>query len=348
MDLLHRLLELCRDPRQEVRDGAIQILWRSIELYGATLNQESWQNCLSGIIFPLLDSLDEGLSSLEQEDLPNNVEKTALGVPLPYKQWDDSKILAVTSAGTVFLNELSDNIAKLSSFEQVCEKFIEYMQRSFLHDRPTVATAAAKALEKMVSVRWEEAKLVQSQQLAVLAWRAWLKIGYTIKNEKHGLTQQNLEFYTKVLASLQEHRHLAFTDDRIVDLLVVLKSVMTYPYSPDYRPDQDVMPPVQAAVVGAIGRLELSSATVVSAVLRDLAEYMTLAFTTLSETVKSPTLSAPPRLNQKVTYIALSKSCTGRILDIYQRFKEEPAIYETAIESVLAVGEWARRVRLVY
>lgn len=322
-----------------MRDGAIQILWRSIELYGTTLNQESWQSCLSRVIFPLLESLDEGLSSTEQEDLPINVEKTALGVPLPYKQWDDSKILAITSAGTVFFNELSDNIAKLPSFEQVCENYIGYMQRSFLHDRPAVATAAAKALEKMVSVSWQETNLGQARQVALLAWKAWLQVGHVMQDEKHGLTQQNLEFYTKILSALQEHHHLAFTDDRTVDLLVVLKSVMTYPYSPDYRPDQDVMPPVQAAVVGAIDRLELSSTTVVSAVLRDLAEYMTLAFTTLSETVKSPTLSAPPRQNQKVTYIALSKSCTGRILDIYQRFKDEPAVYETAIESVLAVGD---------
>lgn len=338
MKLLLELLELCKDSRQEVRDGAIQILWRSIELYGATLDEESWESCLSGVIFPLLNSLNEGMILTEQEDSPDNAEKTALGVPLPYKQWDDSKILAVTSASTVFFNELPSEISKLASFEQVCQDYVSYMQESFLHNRPAVATAAMKAIEKAASIEWPESKSSQGTYVASTIWKTWLKTGQAIADGQVGITQQSLECYAKVVAVLQERRYLAFSDNYVIELLSVLKSLITYPYSPDYRPDQDTMPAVQAIIIRVIDCIDLSSHAVVSAVLHDLAEYMTLAYTTVSEKVKSPTLSESPRLNQKVTYIALSKSCTGRILDIYSRFKDEPAIYDSAIESVLAVS----------
>lgn len=341
------MLGLCQDRRSEARDGAIQILWRSIELYGGTLDEASWETCLSDVIFPLFTSLNEGLGRVEEETLPETVERTALGVPLPYKQWDDSKILAVTSAGTVFSNEIANCIAKLSSFEGICEKHIAYMKATFMHDRPAVATAAAKALEKLCIIQWEEDGRTQAKYLATSLWDAWLGIGRDIKNQpKHGLTQQNLENFVKIMAHLQERPHMEFTDDRVLELLLVLKTVLTYPYSPDYRPDQDVMPAVQTVVVSIIDRIPLTSPTVVAAVLQDLAEYMSLAYTTASEVVRSPKLTDAPRLNQKVTYIALSKNCTERIVEIYLRFKTEPVIYQSAVESILAVSQTLSRIHL--
>jgi len=343
MALLHSLLELCKDRRSEARDGAIQILWRSIELYGATLDERSWEECLSDIIFPLFTCLNHGLEAIEREGIPENVERTALGLPLPYKQWDDSKILAITSAGTVFANELPSEIAKLSSFEQVCQRYIAYMKESFTHDRPAVATAASKALEKVCQIKWDEDRRPQGNYLASSVWDAWLETGHDVET-KHGLTQQNLECFAKIVAAIQDRRHVQFDDNRTVELLGVLKTILTYAYSPDYRPDQDVMPAVQTIVVSIIDHLDLSSSVIASAVLQDLAEYMSLAYTTISEVVRSPTLSESPRLNQKVTYIALSKACTGRILDVYQRFQEEPAIYSSAVESVLSVSGHQYRI----
>lgn len=338
MDLLHSLLELCRDTRQEVRDGAIQILWRSIELYGASLDPASWEKCLSGVVFPLLAALNDGLASTETTFMSDEVEKTAMGIPLTHKQWDDSKILAINSAGTVFFNELPGEIATLDNFQQICKNFINYLQSSFLHDRPAVATAAAKALEKIASIQWDIAKDCQAAFVASELWNSWLEVGKILEEgSKQGLTQQNLEGFTNIMATLQARKHIDTTDNRILSLLGVLKTILTYPYSSDYRPDQDVMPPVQTTVVKVLDSIDLSSITVASAVLQDLAEYMTLAYTTLSEAVRSPTLNDEPRLNQKVTYIALSKASTGRILDIFERFKDHAAVYESAIEAVLAV-----------
>ncbi|KAJ3501198.1 hypothetical protein NLJ89_g9448 [Agrocybe chaxingu] len=42
MFLLLEVLGLCTDPRAEVRDGAIQTLFRTMQLYGGTLSAETW------------------------------------------------------------------------------------------------------------------------------------------------------------------------------------------------------------------------------------------------------------------------------------------------------------------
>jgi hypothetical protein len=342
MSLLHGLLDLCKDRRQEARDGAIQILWRSIELYGATLDEAAWETCLWSVIFPLLKSLDDGTAKTEEETSVDTAEKTALGIPLPFKQWDDSKVLALSSAGSVFSNELAGEISKLPSFERVCKEYTSYLQASFQRDRPAVATAAAKALEKLAGIRWDSQQHGHGVFAATTLWNAWADIGLQLQDEpKHGLTQQNLESYTKVAAILQEQGHLELADERYLTLLAILKTIITYPYSPDYRPDQDTMPPTQAIVMKVVSGIaaKSQSATVISSVLQDLAEYMTLAYRNLSDTVTSPTLSETPRRqNQKVTYVALSKTCTSKLLDIYQRFKDVPAIYESAVESILAVS----------
>ncbi|KAF8198192.1 hypothetical protein K438DRAFT_1584199 [Mycena galopus ATCC 62051] len=57
MFLLLEVLSLCTDARPEVRDGAIQTLFRTMQLYGATLSQATWDQCIWKVTFPLLDSL---------------------------------------------------------------------------------------------------------------------------------------------------------------------------------------------------------------------------------------------------------------------------------------------------
>lgn len=339
MTLLYGLLRLCRDKRQEARDGAIQILWRSIELYAATLDEETWNKCLWDVIVPLLDCLDEDLRAVEQDPDAAAGEKTSLGVPLAYKQWDDSKLLALASVGSVFSSELPNTISALDSFERVCQQLVKYCKKSFVHDRASVATAAAKALEKIASAQWQKDKKDKAEYLASTIWTAWVDIGEDLRNTSQvGLTQQNLESYSRIMAKLQDNGYINFDHDLCCTLLAILKNVITYSRSPDYRPDQDVMPPLQATVMAIVDKISLLSSKIASDVLSDLAEYMTLAYTATASQSMSPVLSQPPKRNQAVTYIALSKYCDNKILEVYEHFHLDTDIYLTAVEKILAVN----------
>lgn len=332
--LLEQLLELCQDERQEARDGAIQILWRSIELYGASLAPSYWQTCLDRIIFALLDNLDKHLQEWTSTDSTKEP-------PLRAKQWDDSKILAINSVGAVFADEMLSSISELPTFEPTIQRLVDYLRAAFLHDRPAVATAAMKALARVLQVQWPQHKHDQGRQLVTMVYAAWSVIGDAIAElQIFSLTQANLEAYSRVYPALQQGDLLQTEESHMQRLLAILNGIITYPYSPDYRPDVDVLSPVQAVAFGIFTSIALSSGNLAAWVLEDLAEYATLAFTKLSDTVRSPSLSdAPRKQNQKITYVALFKAATARIVEVYHQFKDEPLIYQSAVERVLAVRD---------
>ncbi len=128
MFLLLEVLGLCTDNRSEVRDGAIQTLFRTMQLYGGTLSLETWEQCVWEVTFPLLDQLKQQ----EGED------------------WNESKILALQSIGGIFHDFLASKILHLGRFGEVWDVFVNHMQDTVLLDSRTISAPALRCLEKAV------------------------------------------------------------------------------------------------------------------------------------------------------------------------------------------------------
>ena len=130
--------------------------------------------------------------------------------------------------------------------------------------------------------------------------------------------------------------------------------VLTYPHSPDYRPDIDALPPVQvgfsrsinilphdsnpilqAVVLDTIVDIDLSIPGSPSLVIRDLSEYATLPFLAAFDAQRGPKNQSPKR----ITYIALSKKTMPMLVELFLRFKADVGIYiDGTLESVLSVS----------
>ncbi|KAG8951066.1 hypothetical protein FRC00_007450, partial [Tulasnella sp. 408] len=98
--LLLELQGLCNDSRPEVRNGAIQTLFRTLQLYGATLSLETWDDVVWKVILPLLDTLS---ISVKESAVATAVEMepptpTPANV-LSKNPWDESKSLTLQSVG---------------------------------------------------------------------------------------------------------------------------------------------------------------------------------------------------------------------------------------------------------
>ena len=145
--------------------------------------------------------------------------------------------------------------------------------------------------------------------------------------------------------------------------------VLTYPNSPDYRPDVDGLTPVQASerttvpllrsddgilqasVIDIVQAIDLAESGVPSLIMRDLAEFSSLAFLAgchIHPTlVSGPETPTPTSTRKHVTYIGLSKKTMPALVDLYMRFKDHAEIYEDGtLEAVLSVSAPARRRRL--
>jgi hypothetical protein len=97
MFLLLEVLGLCTDARSEVRDGAIQTLFRTMQLYGSTLSLETWDECIWKVTFPLLEALTAEIRHIAGSE-PPSAATADVSVPTSISQaqaWDESKILAL-------------------------------------------------------------------------------------------------------------------------------------------------------------------------------------------------------------------------------------------------------------
>ena len=143
MFLLEELLGLCTDSRPEVRVGAIQTLFRTLQLYGGTLSLETWHECIWKIAFPLFELLTQAVRhaspSQSRSDSPD---------PDVIAAWDDSKSLAFSSIGSLFSDFLVSKIVHLDSFAEAWHAFLGHVRDSWLNDHRAITTPALRCLEK--------------------------------------------------------------------------------------------------------------------------------------------------------------------------------------------------------
>ncbi|KAH6905130.1 hypothetical protein BKA70DRAFT_1293490 [Coprinopsis sp. MPI-PUGE-AT-0042] len=340
--LLLEISGLCTDSRPEVRDGAIQTLFRAMQLYGSTLSIETWDQCIWKITFTVLDAITSQIQ--EQTSAPSDESVS--------KAWDDSKILALQSVGSIFSDFLISKIMLLDSFTDAWDAFVTRVQDAVLADNRPISAPALRCLEKAIKAA-EPAEGVLKPRVSEVLQRVWVAIdalgGATIRratstdsdHPDQPFTQESLIALTDVVQSTRRlNGRLTGKEwdlEKLTRLMAILKGIITYPNSPDYRPDIDALPPLQSVVIEAIQAIDLSVQGSPSLVMRDLSEYATLAFLA-SFDVQAPPGSKPSQFGHKrVTYIALSKKVMPMLAALFMKFKSLSVIYEDGtIEAVLS------------
>ncbi|KIK34917.1 hypothetical protein CY34DRAFT_812567 [Suillus luteus UH-Slu-Lm8-n1] len=350
MCLLLEVLGLCTDARHEVRVGAIQTLFRAMQLYGATLTLDTWNDCIWKITFPLLDAIS--IETRRSASEPGALLNSGLATQSPEHAWDESKSLALQSIGSIISDFLVTKIMRLDSFSKAWSVFVTHVHDTVSLDRRNLSPPALLCLGKVVkalsgadaslqdkvSEAWECVWKACSDMgsMVLQGGRSQLSPGMNTTQPHRAFTQESLVALVDVIRNT---RSISLTQmkkewplQRLNRLMEILKGVLTYPNSTDYRPDVDGLSPVQVVVLDAIADINLTESGVPSLILRDLSEFSTLAFLAAFHVpIPSPTSPATPIVTssqKQVTYIALSKKVMPLIVELYMRFKDELEIYE--------------------
>ncbi|KIY49646.1 hypothetical protein FISHEDRAFT_40768 [Fistulina hepatica ATCC 64428] len=352
MFLLVELLGLGTDPRPEVRDGAIQTLFRTMQLYGATLSLETWDQCLWKVIFPLLDALTAESRALVTgtEDAESAQQRTA-----SEEAWDDSKTLALHSLSSILHDFLVPKVVHLDSFVRAWDTFVDHIQDAVLRDSRTISVPALRCLER--SIEASLSGIADLRERIDLIWeRAWKAV-----DAIGAAVLRRLNVVPSADAAVQQGPHEPFTQDSLVALvdvirstrkisraisnrewdvtrlkrlLAILKGMATYPSSPDFRPDVESLSPLQSGVMDTILEIDLSVLEAASLIMQDLAEFATLAFLAAFDVPQLPKSSTPPK---RVTYIALTKRTMPLLVDLFLQFKDMPQIFsDGTVEAILS------------
>ncbi|ORX54448.1 hypothetical protein DM01DRAFT_1035596 [Hesseltinella vesiculosa] len=339
MLLLQQLSLVCVDGRPEVRNGAIQTLFRTILMNGNVLGTHQWQTCLWQILFPLLDAIKQ--TSLAASLAPNN-DTTAAANPLVLhhsrdtadKQWDETKVLVLNGIANIFRDFLPA-LQALPQFDEAWQSLLAYLEDSCLRSNQEVALAAVKSLQNMVTSDAQDdpsSLLTPDRQRALwhMCWQAWQRMGLamvdhddTNHSPANVMTQDTLTAFTQVFLALYKVIQTEFSLADVQQLLLILRNLLMYTSSPQYRLDIDHLSPLQEAVLKVVHQLDLSVDGMPPLVLMDLCEYMTLAFVTQSKLSTTPPAS--------VTFIALNKRCSALIASLFKDHAQQLALYTNGV-----------------
>ncbi|WWC65124.1 uncharacterized protein I303_107738 [Kwoniella dejecticola CBS 10117] len=322
--LLTELMELARDSRLEVRNSAMQTLFRCIEIYGSGLTSNLWLDVFNKVIYPLLDSTEAG--------------------------GDESSVLALTSVGNIF-GSFMIPITKLDSFADIYQRFLDSVKKAWKDQPGNCATAGLKALERALSSmsgdRADAALAKKKEVVLNNTWQTFVEIGDTI-TDGSAYTQDNLLNLVKIGSQL--HDQIPSSDvAKFTQLSSILRSIMTYTNSSDYRPDKDILSPLQSSISTLMAASERFST---SQKLNDLAEFTSLAYFASGEPHSAgPSTGMGTGTGVKLTYVGLSKWSMPRMVDILGKDIKGKGkareIYEDGvIENVL--GAYSIPIKLKY
>ncbi|KAF8345051.1 hypothetical protein F5887DRAFT_1282803 [Amanita rubescens] len=339
--LLSEELGLCTDVRPEVRDGATQTLFRTIQLYGSTLSTEMWDQCIWRVTFPLLDALT---TEIRQQASAGDADLSG------ETSWDESKILALQSIGAIFHEFLVSRIMTLESFQTAWETFVRHIQDSVLLDNRSISAPALRCLEKAIkaSSAARDERKARIEGVHAQVWRLIDTLGDAVLSRVEArspsemtpnspFTQESLVAFVNVIQCTRSVSRLVeggeWQLDRLTRLMAILKGVLTYPNSPDYRSDIDALSPLQSVIMDTVLDINLSSPGTPSLVIRDMSEYATFPFLASFDLQNQNSKTAP----SKVTYVALSKKAMPLLVDLYLRFKDNIDLYmDRSMEALLS------------
>ena len=217
MCLLLEVLGLCTDARHEVRDGAIQTLFRAMQLYGATLTLDTWNDCIWKITFPLLDaiSIETRRSASDPTILP--LPTPGLAGQSPDYAWDESKSLALQSIGSIISEFLVSKIMHLDSFSKAWSVFVTHIHDTVSLDRRNLSPPGLLCLGKVVrALSGAEASLqVKVSESWECVWKACSNMGSMV-------LQGGESHFSPRTSTTRLHR--AFTQESLVALVDVIRN----------------------------------------------------------------------------------------------------------------------------
>ena len=219
MFLLLEVLGLCTDARPEVRVGAIQTLFRAMQLYGATLSLDTWSDCMWKITFPLLDAISVETRRILPESVGPSLAHSS--GQTPDQAWDESKSLALQSIGSIIKEFLVPKIMHLSTFSDAWRVFVAHIQDTVLLDRRPLSAPALQCLDKAIgslSEARDEAMQSRVAEALECAWQAWNDIGSAV-------LQGGTSHFSPRHASDVAGPRRAFTQESLVAFLDVVRTM---------------------------------------------------------------------------------------------------------------------------
>ncbi|QSL66221.1 hypothetical protein MERGE_000596 [Pneumocystis wakefieldiae] len=339
--LLFRLIEVILDDRFEVRNGAIQTIFRNFEIHGENIRSDLWKCCFRVIIYRIFFLFNKNIIKNNDDyhcyEFLNNTNNTS---------FEDSLVLVISGLMTLFSLNLN-SLLSLEIFLEIWEKLLDFFRYSIELNSSDVFMNCCKAIDNILD-RMEYNKLGSNyDDLYKKVWSIWemfsdavsIKPDNSFKNQE--LSQESLETFVKFSRSL--YKFIVPKNDifLINKLIASIFDALIYTRSPVYYLDVDYMTPLQSSTLEIIDLLKDYNEQTCVLSLKLLAKIGTLAFKDLPESAATSlqALSIPIKLKHKCPLTSrigngelFWKLATLKMLSILEKCDSEMIIPDSNME----------------
>ncbi|KAI9846108.1 MAG: hypothetical protein M1837_004364 [Sclerophora amabilis] len=324
MVLLHRLKAITNDQRPEVRNGAIQTLLRTFDVYGELLSPKAWGLCLHHIIFQMMEDiaaqeprLTIDCTSQQQDD------STA---------WTETVILSLNGVSELFANYL-DPITQCLEFPHCWEMLLRYLTQCLgkgnLELSAAVFTCLSLILSKFVgSVRLPK----ESLDTVWILWIREIPLTRAEGSVSNANNQKALIAYAQVFQELYRLLGEEITEDRVLDAVKSLYTVVVRSDESGYSPDLETMNPLQTQVLKNLKSIRTDIPGVPSVIIQKTASLVALP----------ANVARPETGKRKQTFVALSRASIDFMQSLLlQNIQDEDVYtstsYRLALDALIAL-----------
>ena len=293
ISLLSNLKKISTDPRSEIRNSALQTLFRTVTANINGISMLSWKHILDDLLFPLLqemNSIKVG-DEIAQQQLIESFSASSAD-----KQINESRILLINNTAKLFHDFLAV-LYKIDSFVEYWKKYLNFLQSCATLFTTEVTMASLKSLKLILSVEEEKKREIGSLYW-LEGWNCWIALGRTCKNYKH-INQECLVAYISIFKVLYPAIKSDFTLSFLDQFSCIIKDVLLI-QSDGVANDSEICTSLQLTTLEVIDSIDTLLDHFNSHILELSSFLMTLAYE------KNP--------QRKHSYIALSKVLMPKIL----------------------------------
>lgn len=260
MIALLRLAAIAYDPRPQVRNGAVQILFRIFEAHGGQLPPRVWKAC-QVIVLEAIMSHDPFTGAEHSETVD--------------AEWCETLGLAFSGLGNIYATFMTIFVQE-SHFEDQWTRLLDHLQKFSTCGRLSVSLSVYKSLYTILE-GIKRQNIDFSSACIDRTWEFWTN-QVIVPNTSAPKAAQDA--YTalvelhEVLSQITPH----FSEERITSTVAVLQKCATYPVLSPYSSDKDHLSPLQAATLKQIESIKLTSVHNIQQILKLLAELVALPF----------------------------------------------------------------------
>lgn len=260
MVALLKLADIAYDPRPQVRNGAIQILFRIFEAHGGQLPPRVWKACQFIVLEAVMSHNPfEGVTHTEEADA----------------EWCETLGLEFAGLGNIFATFINIFVQE-DHFESQWARMLDHLQKFSSCGRVNVSLSVYRALHTILE-GVKRHNVAFSANCINRTWDFWTSQDITVTKQSTKTAQDAFTAFVDLHDALSSITS-EFPEERITSTVNVLQKCATYPILPPYSSDKDHLSPLQSSALRRIKSISLDSFHNIREVLRLLAVLVALPF----------------------------------------------------------------------